>query len=117
MGTREDVEDGVRHEITDPLMRESKLVPNENASLTALKNSGHPWMVYLGTLVAVCGSYEFGACVSPYLSTGFSTTIQKEKSLKSLFFYCFSVLQAGYSSPVQDEIIEDLNLSLAEVSL
>ena len=25
---------------------------------------GHPWMLYFSTFVAVCGSYEFGACVS-----------------------------------------------------
>jgi SP family facilitated glucose transporter-like MFS transporter 8 len=24
----------------------------------------HPWMVYFTTFIAVCGSYEFGACVS-----------------------------------------------------
>ncbi|GAB2220275.1 hypothetical protein Drorol1_Dr00007919 [Drosera rotundifolia] len=42
-----------------------------------------PWMVYLSTIVAVCGSYEFGAC-------------------------------AGYSSPTQSAITEDLSLSTAE---
>ncbi|KAK4273151.1 hypothetical protein QN277_021606 [Acacia crassicarpa] len=80
MGIRDDVE------ITDPLMREAKLEANEDRSETALKRTGQPWMVYLGTVVAVCGSYEFGAC-------------------------------AGYSSPVQDEIIQDLSLSLEEYSL
>lgn len=31
-------------------------------------NKGHPWMVYISTCVAVCGSYQFGACVcsSPF---------------------------------------------------
>ncbi|XP_073525917.1 uncharacterized protein [Phyllobates terribilis] len=43
-------------------------------------------MVYLATLVAVCGSYEFGAC-------------------------------AGYSSPTQSSIIQDLGLTTAEYSL
>ncbi|GAU31541.1 hypothetical protein TSUD_333170 [Trifolium subterraneum] len=43
----------------------------------------HPWMVYFTTFIAVCGSYEFGACV-------------------------------GYSSPTQEAIRKDLNLSLAE---
>ncbi|EXC34643.1 Sugar transporter ERD6-like 7 [Morus notabilis] len=46
----------------------------------------NPWMVYLSTFVAVCGSYEFGTC-------------------------------AGYSSPTQSAIREDLNLSLADYSL
>ncbi|XP_054801319.1 sugar transporter ERD6-like 7 isoform X1 [Prosopis cineraria] len=86
MAIREDVEGGVQEEITDPLITEPKLVANEDRSETAPASSGQPWMVYLATIVAVCGSYEFGAC-------------------------------AGYSSPVQDEIIEDLNLSLAEYSL
>ncbi|KAL9271827.1 Sugar transporter ERD6-like 7-like protein [Drosera capensis] len=45
-----------------------------------------PWMVYLSTIVAVCGSYEFGAC-------------------------------AGYSSPTQSAITEDLSLSTAEYSV
>lgn len=43
-------------------------------------------MVYISTLVAVCGSYAFGSC-------------------------------AGYSSPTQAAIREDVNLSLAEYSL
>ncbi|KAK2417452.1 Major facilitator superfamily protein [Trifolium repens] len=46
----------------------------------------HPWMVYFTTFIAVCGSYEFGAC-------------------------------AGYSSPTQEAIRKDLNLTLAEYSL
>ena len=28
-------------------------------------NKGYPWMVYISTCVAVCGSYQFGACVCP----------------------------------------------------
>ncbi|KAK2365427.1 Major facilitator superfamily protein [Trifolium repens] len=46
----------------------------------------HPWMVYFTTFIAVCGSYEFGAC-------------------------------AGYSSPTQEAIRKDLNLTLAKYSL
>ena len=30
-------------------------------------SNGHPWMVYFTTFVSVCGSYEFGACVSPII--------------------------------------------------
>ncbi|OIW05024.1 hypothetical protein TanjilG_06436 [Lupinus angustifolius] len=47
------------------------------------ESKGHPWMVYFTTFVAVCGSYEFGAC-------------------------------AGYSSPTQYAITNDLSLSLRE---
>ncbi|KAL8143118.1 hypothetical protein V2J09_016150 [Rumex salicifolius] len=50
------------------------------------RRTSQPWMVYLATLVAVCGSYEFGAC-------------------------------AGYSSPTQSAITEDLGLTTAEYSL
>ncbi|PNY08165.1 sugar transporter ERD6-like 7-like protein [Trifolium pratense] len=61
--------------ITEPLIHASKVEQHH-----------HPWMVYFTTFIAVCGSYEFGAC-------------------------------AGYSSPTQDAIRKDLNLSLAEYSL
>ncbi|OIW05025.1 hypothetical protein TanjilG_06437 [Lupinus angustifolius] len=76
MTIKEDVEHGVQKGTKEPLIREhkSQLVP---------ASKRHPWMVYFTTFVAVCGSYEFGAC-------------------------------AGYSSPTQDAITEDLNLSLAE---
>ncbi|RYR01219.1 hypothetical protein Ahy_B06g080090 isoform B [Arachis hypogaea] len=51
MGIKEDVEDGVKKNgIREPLI-------SDHAS-----NKGHPWMVYFTTLVAVCGSYEFGTC-------------------------------------------------------
>uniref|UniRef100_M4FCN9 Major facilitator superfamily (MFS) profile domain-containing protein n=1 Tax=Brassica campestris TaxID=3711 RepID=M4FCN9_BRACM len=45
-----------------------------------------PWMVYLSTFVAVCGSFAFGSC-------------------------------AGYSSPAQAAIRNDLSLTIAEFSL
>ncbi|EXC16582.1 Sugar transporter ERD6-like 7 [Morus notabilis] len=48
------------------------------------KSKNNPWMVYLSTLVAVCGSYEFGAC-------------------------------AGYSSPTQSAIREDLILPVGSI--
>ena len=50
MAIKEDVEEGMQKGVREPLVvRASK---------------GHPWMVYFTTFVAVCGSYEFGACVS-----------------------------------------------------
>lgn len=30
-------------------------------------STGDQWMVYLSTFVAVCGSYEFGCCVSAWM--------------------------------------------------
>lgn len=62
MRNRKDEEDGRQEEIREPLIR----VANENGhgSESVHPSNGHPWMVYLSTFVAVCGSYEFGACVS-----------------------------------------------------
>lgn len=31
----------------------------------------NPCMVYFSTLIAVCGSYAFGSCVSPFPETKF----------------------------------------------
>ncbi|PNY07693.1 sugar transporter ERD6-like 7-like protein [Trifolium pratense] len=74
----DDVEGGkqIKGGIREPLIHASKEQHHHD----------HPWMVYFTTFIAVCGSYEFGACV-------------------------------GYSSPTQEAIRKDLNLSLAEYSL
>lgn len=48
---KEDAEGGIR----EPLVGEK----NKHAT-----KEHHPWMVYFTTFIAVCGSYEFGACVS-----------------------------------------------------
>ncbi|KAF7804791.1 sugar transporter ERD6-like 7 [Senna tora] len=82
---------GIRwDEMREALMRKEKkvVVANEDGhgSESEHARNGQPWMVYLSTIVAVCGSYAFGAC-------------------------------AGYSSPVQNALIKDLNLTLAEYSL
>ncbi|CAK8543430.1 unnamed protein product [Lathyrus sativus] len=80
MEIKEDVEGGKQRGIREPLIGE-----NNNQLLHETKDH-HPWMVYFTTFIAVCGSYEFGACV-------------------------------GYSSPTQEAITKDLNLSLEEYSL
>lgn len=49
-------------EVRGPLLEEENLA-NENGS-SHENSKKHPWMVYLSTFVAVCGSYEFGSCVS-----------------------------------------------------
>lgn len=61
---------GIRDEITEPLVREQKIVvvsdeDGHETSESEHARKGHPWMVYFTTFVAVCGSYEFGTCVSP----------------------------------------------------
>ncbi|KGN47881.1 sugar transporter ERD6-like 7 [Cucumis sativus] len=79
MAISQDVEESGQEAAGQPFLQdESKWTHNSEER--------RPWMVYLSTLVAVCGSYEFGTC-------------------------------AGYSSPTQSAIINDLHLSLAEFSL
>lgn len=55
MAIKKNVEEGIR----EPLVGEQ-----DNQLVHASR--GHPWLVYFTTFVAVCGSYEFGACVSVY---------------------------------------------------
>lgn len=47
-------------------VRDRLLVPREKnrAGEDEGTDKGRPWMVYFSTFVAVCGSYEFGTCVS-----------------------------------------------------
>ncbi|KAL0550983.1 hypothetical protein IC582_010053 [Cucumis melo] len=79
MAIRQDEEESGQEAAGQPFLQdESKWTHNSEER--------RPWMVYLSSLVAVCGSYEFGTC-------------------------------AGYSSPTQSAIINDLHLSLAEFSL
>ncbi|KAL5793017.1 hypothetical protein ACOSP7_001611 [Xanthoceras sorbifolium] len=87
MAIKVDVEENAHEKIREPLMRgEKNLADEEEGSNAQTSSNGHPWMVYLSTFVAVCGSFEFGSC-------------------------------AGYSSPTQTAIREDLSLSLAEYSV
>ncbi|XP_048337281.2 sugar transporter ERD6-like 7 isoform X3 [Ziziphus jujuba] len=85
MPIKEDVEHGVEEEIREPLMAENKNL-TDGLEDHDESSKGHPWMVYFYTIVAVCGSYEFGSC-------------------------------AGYSSPTQTAIREDLGLTLSEYSV
>ena len=50
-------EDSADHEVRRPLVG-GGLDPG---------GKGDQWMVYLSTFVAVCGSYEFGCCVSAWM--------------------------------------------------
>ncbi|BFG43233.1 hypothetical protein CerSpe_295070 [Prunus speciosa] len=87
MAIKEDVESDLQDGIRAPLMRvENNLADGNGSADGGSSRGGNPWMVYLSTFVAVCGSYEFGCC-------------------------------AGYSSPTQSAIREDLSLSLAEYSV
>ncbi|KAK7835135.1 sugar transporter erd6-like 7 [Quercus suber] len=84
MAIKEDIENSVQEaEIREPLIQDNNNLSNGEDGPSQKSSSGHPWMVYFSTFVAVCGSYAFGAC-------------------------------AGYSSPTQSAIREELSLSLAE---
>ncbi|KAF5462577.1 hypothetical protein F2P56_018569 [Juglans regia] len=86
MAIKEDVESSVQEQTREPLMQGEKNLAHGEDGSSQKSSQGHHWMIYFSTFVAVCGSYEFGAC-------------------------------AGYSSPTQSAIREDLSLSLAEYSV
>ncbi|XP_041022589.1 sugar transporter ERD6-like 7 [Juglans microcarpa x Juglans regia] len=86
MAIKEDVESSVQEQIRKPLMQGEKNLADGEDGSSQKSSQGHHWMIYFSTFVAVCGSYEFGAC-------------------------------AGYSSPTQSAIRQDLSLSLAEYSV
>ena len=71
-----------------------------------------PWMVYLSTFVAVCGSFAFGSCVSIHGKSLGSDSVPENASLMNGF-----LMQAGYSSPAQAAIRNDLSLTIAEVNI
>lgn len=67
-------------------------------------------MVLFSTAVAVCGSFEFGACVSKSRRWKGILFIYGELRRNVLGFF-----QVGYSAPTQAAIREELGLSLSEV--
>ncbi|KAJ9171906.1 hypothetical protein P3X46_015207 [Hevea brasiliensis] len=69
MGIKEDIENGndnanngVHKEMREPLIGKN-LADEEDGSREQNSNKQREWMVYFTTLVAVCGSFEFGCCV------------------------------------------------------
>ncbi|KAK9733571.1 hypothetical protein RND81_04G075600 [Saponaria officinalis] len=97
------------HEIQKPLIPvdESVIVVNDRGVADGRK--GHPWMVYLSTFVAVCGSYEFGACAG--YSSPTQSAITSELGLSTAEFSLFgSILTFGAmigaitSGPIADLI-------------
>lgn len=67
MAFKRDIENGEHNrstgELTEPLMAKN-LADEEDGSGELNSSKQRNWMVYLSTLVAVCGSFEFGCCVS-----------------------------------------------------
>ncbi|KAK7378310.1 hypothetical protein VNO80_03749 [Phaseolus coccineus] len=102
MAIKEDVEDGKQKGIREPLVRE------QNHQLVQ-PTTGHPWMVYFSTFVAVWGSYEFGTCVG--YSSPTQDAIRKDLSLSLAEYSLFgSILSFGAmvgaitSGPIADFI-------------
>lgn len=98
MSIKEDVEHGVQEEqIREPLMLaedKTMAVTDEEDGSANESSKGHPWMVYLSTFVAVCGSYEFGCCVSCLLSLHSYIRIifGKGNIVLVLFLFCAKIL-------------------------
>ncbi|KAE8672259.1 Sugar transporter ERD6-like 16 [Hibiscus syriacus] len=91
MNIKEDVEkcsNNVHEDVSIPLLQEQKIFSNE----TSKKSS--PWMVYLSTVVVVCGSFEFGSCVG--FSSPTQAAITKDLSLTLEEYSVFgSILTSG----------------------
>ncbi|CAK8543418.1 unnamed protein product [Lathyrus sativus] len=89
MEIKEDVEGGKHKIITEPLLGE-----NNNQLHHGTKDHNHPWMVYFTTFIAVCGSYEFGACAG--YSSPTQDAIRKDLSLSLAEYSLFgSILTFG----------------------
>lgn len=57
----------ISHNLEEPFIRHGTVVGSESAgegSDVGADDKGSVWMVLLCTFVAVCGSFEFGSCVS-----------------------------------------------------
>lgn len=71
MAARNDVENGQRRvdeEIREPLILPVKGEDGYSGQEEVKKGRNEErWMVYLSTFIAVCGSYEFGCCVSVFI--------------------------------------------------
>lgn len=78
MAIKEDIEDGndgAHQEMREPLVGKN-LADEEDGSREQYSSKESVWMVYLSTAVAVCGSFEFGCCVS--------TSFASESSFRNL---------------------------------
>lgn len=67
MAITQDVENGEKMRRGDELITQS-LIRREDEAEESSNIGGSLWVVLLSTLVAVCGSFEFGICVSNVLS-------------------------------------------------
>lgn len=76
IGKYRDVENGgidSSQNLEEPFLRHQKIVAceDEDSDVSSNVENGSVWMVLLSTFVAVCGSFEFGSCVSILLLLNF----------------------------------------------
>ncbi|CAI8614142.1 unnamed protein product [Vicia faba] len=89
MEIKEDVEGGKQRGVREALLGE-----NNKQLVNETKHHHHPWMVYFTTFIAVCGSYEFGACIG--YSSPTQEAIRKDLSLSLAEYSLFgSILTFG----------------------
>jgi len=88
MEIKEDVEGGKQKGMREPLIGEQ----NNQLVHACTDHHHHPWMLYFTTLVAVCGSYEFGACVSLYFSLNQQLFYTISRVLYNFCYFYFSRL-------------------------
>ncbi|XP_021730858.1 sugar transporter ERD6-like 7 [Chenopodium quinoa] len=98
----------IQQEIQQPLIKPKEISSSDGRNQDK-NDGGHPWMVYLSTFVAVCGSYEFGACAG--YSSPTQSAITAELGLSTAEFSLFgSILTFGAmigaitSGPIADFI-------------
>ncbi|GKU86694.1 hypothetical protein SLEP1_g1185 [Rubroshorea leprosula] len=115
----EDVINNGDAEVRAPLIHQPKNMVDEEDGTTH-HHGGNQWMVYLSTFVAVCGSYEFGCCVSGlsyFKAEQIGTDTFINSRMKILLALVLLTMNVGYSSPTESAIMEDLSLSTAEFSV
>ncbi|CAI8614138.1 unnamed protein product [Vicia faba] len=90
MEIKEDVEGGKQRGVREALLGEN----NKQLVHQTKHHHHHPWMVYFTTFIAVCGSYEFGACAG--YSSPAQDAIRKDLSLSLAEYSLFgSILTFG----------------------
>jgi MFS transporter, SP family, ERD6-like sugar transporter len=72
IGQCKDIENGLENGLEDlekPFLQPPKPADSEDDESSRADENGNIAMVLLSTSVAVCGSFEFGSCVSIKIST------------------------------------------------
>lgn len=89
---------------------ENKMEENGHKEHLIVKHREELFMVYFSTVVAVCGSYAFGTCVS------WEIILLLLLFFKYMYVYIWWwCMQVGYSSPTQFSIMDELSLSFSQV--